>query len=127
MYTLRQRLRWTSSFSKVTGTVPTVATGIALRFIMESGYILFPKESLVCSLICHQIFAVYHLGIDTSRMDMSKRTGRHGRRINTGKSMGEKNGMERSGSMTVTRGEAKESTTNRWQSYLKDFLRGRIF
>jgi hypothetical protein len=94
---------------------------------MESGYILFPKESLVFSLICHRIFAVYHLGIDTYRMDMSKKTGRHGRRINTGKNTGEKNGMERCGNMTVTRGEAKESTANRWRSYLKDCLRGGIF
>jgi hypothetical protein len=56
-------------------------------------------------------------------MDMSKRTGRHGRRISTGKSTGEKNGMGRSGSMMKVEEKVKENMANKWQSYLKDCFR----
>jgi hypothetical protein len=43
-------------------------------------------------------------------MGTSKRTGRHGRGINTGKNTGEKNGMGKSGSITRTMAEAEENT-----------------
>ena len=39
--------------------------------------------------------------IDISSMDSLRRIGRHGRRINTGKNMAGKSGMERSGSMMM--------------------------
>jgi len=66
----------------------------------------------VPSSMCHTISAVSPPDIDTSHMEMSKRTGSRGRGINTGKSMGEGNGMERSGG-TMTRMitiEAEEGT-----------------
>jgi hypothetical protein len=40
-------------------------------------------------------------------MDTSKRTGGHGKGINTGKSMVEENGMEKSGRMIRAEAEAK--------------------
>jgi hypothetical protein len=40
-------------------------------------------------------------------MDNSKRTGGHGRGINTGKNMAEKNGMERIGRMIGAEAEEK--------------------
>jgi hypothetical protein len=43
-------------------------------------------------------------------MENSERTGRHGKGINTGKSTGEENGMERSGSMMRVMVKAKEDT-----------------
>jgi hypothetical protein len=46
-------------------------------------------------------------------MENSERTGRHGKGINTGKSMAEESGMERSGSMMRVMAEAEEDTAIR--------------
>jgi hypothetical protein len=81
---------------------------------MESGFTFPPEKCLVPSSMCHPIFAMSPADIGTFRMEMSERNGKHGRGINTGKSMEEGNGMERrDGNMTgpvPIKEEAKEGT-----------------
>jgi hypothetical protein len=57
---------------------------------------------------------MYHPDINISPMDNLKRTGKHGKKKNTGIGMEEKNGMVmKSGNITRVRVEAKGDTTIR--------------
>jgi len=103
------------SFStRVTGIALIEDIGIGPKPTMESGFPFPPEKCLVPSSMCHPIFAMSPADIGTFRMEMSERNGKHGRGINTGKSMEEGNGMERrDGNMTgpvPIKEEAKEGT-----------------
>jgi hypothetical protein len=92
------------SFStRVTGIVLIEDIGIDPKPTMESGFTFPLEECPVPSSTCRPISAMSPPDIDTSRMEMSERTGRHGRGISTGKGTEEGNGMERDGgNMTET-------------------------
>jgi hypothetical protein len=102
-------LTWTSFSTRVTGTVLIEDIGIDPKPTMESGFTFPLEECPVPSSTCRPISAMSPPDIDTSRMEMSERTGRHGRGISTGKGTEEGNGMEtRDGNMigvATTEGE----------------------
>ena len=99
---------------KAIGIVLIKDIGIDPKAIMGSGFTLPPIKFLEPSSMCRPVFAMSPPAIGTSRMEMSERTGRHGKGISTGKSTEEGSGMEkRDGNPTGTatiKGKAEEGT-----------------
>jgi hypothetical protein len=91
------------SFStRGTGIAPIMDIGIDPKLTMGSGFTSPPRASLEPSSMCHPIFVMFPRDTVTSRIKMFERTGRHGKRISTGKGMEARNGTERqNGIMTV--------------------------
>ena len=88
---------WIFFSTRVTGIVLTEDIGIVPKAIMERGFTFPPIEYLEPSSMCPAIFAMSLRDIGTSRMEMSERTGRHGKGIGIGKGTEEGNGMARTG------------------------------
>jgi hypothetical protein len=114
MSTLPLRLTWISFSTRVTGIVLIKDIGIDPKATMESGFTFPPGKCPLAYYICHPISAMSPPDIDTSRMEMSESTGRHGRGISTGKGTEEGNGMEKTGGnmtdVATIEGEAEEDT-----------------
>ncbi len=100
---------WTSSSTRVTGIAPIEDIGTDRKLTVVSGFTFRPTECLEPSSMYPPIFVMCPPDIGTSRMEMSEKTGGHGKGISIGKDMEEGNGTERAGGTMIGMVTIKEA------------------